>query len=226
MIHLDPKSFGVPLSRERGDSPSALGLRDWLAAWSKCSPDERSDVRVLATRVPLRLGLGDHRKQLPVLVRQYAREALDRREPDLRLAGSGLEAPRARWPSSGSCIARSRRSRPSDSSSFNPSLRRPRRPLPLLRLKHLIPHLLHRLEPQRGEAGERGDSVAPGLVVNDQAVADQAQRLDVVGGVAQRLLDVEQERESARRFAFRARERVSRAWRARGIVWLRQFVMN
>src|SRR4029077_3240518 len=48
--------------------------------------------------------------------------------------------------------------------------------------------------PQRGDAGECGNGVASGLVVQDQAVADQAQRLDVVGGVAQRLLDVEQER--------------------------------
>jgi hypothetical protein len=39
--------------------------------------------------------------------------------------------------------------------------------------------------------GECGDGVAAGLVVKDQAVADQAQRFHDMRGVAKGLLDVE-----------------------------------
>lgn len=63
------------------------------------------------------------------------------------------------------------------------------------RFKHLLPRILHDLEPLRGNAGEFGDCVAAGLVVNEQAVADQAQRLYGMRGVSERLLDVEQKRE-------------------------------
>ena len=65
--------------------------------------------------------------------------------------------------------------------------------LPLPRFKHLVPRVLHDLEPLRGDAGEFGDCVAAGLVVN-QAVADQAQRLHGMRGVSEGLLDVEQKR--------------------------------
>jgi hypothetical protein len=47
----------------------------------------------------------------------------------------------------------------------------------------------------RGNAGEFGDCVAAGRVVNSQAVADQAQRLHGMRGVAEGLLDVEQKRD-------------------------------
>jgi hypothetical protein len=62
------------------------------------------------------------------------------------------------------------------------------------RPKHLLPYLLHHLQPFRGNAGEFGDGVAAGLVVKDQAVADQAQRFHGMRGVAEGLLDVEQKR--------------------------------
>jgi hypothetical protein len=47
----------------------------------------------------------------------------------------------------------------------------------------------------RGNAGEFGDCVAAGLIVKDQAVADQARRLDGMRDVPERLLDVEQKRD-------------------------------
>jgi hypothetical protein len=46
----------------------------------------------------------------------------------------------------------------------------------------------------RGNAGQFGDCVASGIVVKDQAVADQAQRLHGMRGVSEGLLDVEQKR--------------------------------
>lgn len=120
-----------------------------------------------------RFDLGDHRKQLPVLVRQNAREALDRREPDLRLAGAGLELP-AR-DGHRPVLVLLLTGNP-DLQFLHPQLLSfgLRRPLPLLRLKHLIPNVLHRLEPQRGDTGERGYRVAADLIVQNQAVADQA----------------------------------------------------
>ena len=63
------------------------------------------------------------------------------------------------------------------------------------RLKHLVPHILHDLEPFRGNAGEFGDCVAAGIVVKDQAVADQAQRFHGMRGVPEGLLNVEQKRD-------------------------------
>jgi hypothetical protein len=47
----------------------------------------------------------------------------------------------------------------------------------------------------RGNAGEFGDGVSACLVMHHQAVADQAQRLHGMRGVAEGLLDVEQERD-------------------------------
>jgi hypothetical protein len=67
--------------------------------------------------------------------------------------------------------------------------------LPLPRLKHLVPRVLHDLEPLSDNAGEFGDCVAAGLVVNEQVVADQAQRLHGMRGVPEGLLDVEQKRD-------------------------------
>jgi hypothetical protein len=61
------------------------------------------------------------------------------------------------------------------------------------RLKHLLPHIFNDLQPLRGNAGEFGDCVAANMIVTGQAVADQAQRLHGVRGVAEGLLDVEQE---------------------------------
>jgi hypothetical protein len=69
--------------------------------------------------------------------------------------------------------------------------------LPPPRLKRLVPRILHDFEPFRGNAGEFGDCVAAGLVVNEQAVADQAQRLHGMRGVPEGLLDVEQKRDQA-----------------------------
>jgi hypothetical protein len=46
----------------------------------------------------------------------------------------------------------------------------------------------------RGNAGEFGDCVAAGMIVKDQAVADQAQRLYGMRGVLEGLFDVEQKR--------------------------------
>jgi hypothetical protein len=62
------------------------------------------------------------------------------------------------------------------------------------RPKHLLPHILHNLQPLRGNAGEFGDCVAANMIVKDQAVADQAQRFHGVRGVPEGLLDVEQKR--------------------------------
>jgi hypothetical protein len=62
------------------------------------------------------------------------------------------------------------------------------------RHNHLIPRLLHDLEPLCGNAGEFGDCVAAGMIVKNQAVADQAQRLHGMRGVLEGLLDVEQKR--------------------------------
>ena len=62
------------------------------------------------------------------------------------------------------------------------------------RLKHLVPRVLHHLEPLCGNAGEFGDCVAAGVVMKDQAVADQAQRVHGMRGVLEGLLDVEQKR--------------------------------
>lgn len=69
------------------------------------------------------------------------------------------------------------------------------RSFPPPRLKHFLPHILHDLEPFCGNAGEFGDCVAAGVVVNRQAVADQAQRLHGMRGVAEGMLDVEQKRD-------------------------------
>jgi hypothetical protein len=78
--------------------------------------------------------------------------------------------------------------------ALNPSYELPR-PSPPPRLKHLLPRLLHGPEPLCGNAGEFGDCVAAGMIVKDQAVADQAQRLHGLRGVAEGLLDVEQKRD-------------------------------
>jgi hypothetical protein len=67
------------------------------------------------------------------------------------------------------------------------------RPSPPPRLAHLFPPILHDLKPLRGNAGQFGDCVAANMIVTGQAVADQAQRLHGVPGVAEGLLDVEQE---------------------------------
>ena len=67
--------------------------------------------------------------------------------------------------------------------------------LPLPRRKHLVPRVLHDLEPLCGNAGEFGDCVAANMIVTGQAVADQAQRFDGKRGVAEGLLDVEQKRD-------------------------------
>lgn len=79
---------------------------------------------------------------------------------------------------------RSRRDPPNATLRFSP----PPRP------KHPLPHLLHDLQPFRGNAGEFGDCVAANMIVTGQAMANQAQRLHGMRGVLEGLLDVEQER--------------------------------
>jgi hypothetical protein len=63
------------------------------------------------------------------------------------------------------------------------------------RLKHLLPRVLHHLQPLCRNASEFGDCVAASLVVHHQAMPDQAQRLHGMRGVAEGLLDVEQKRD-------------------------------
>jgi hypothetical protein len=60
--------------------------------------------------------------------------------------------------------------------------------------KHLLPPVLHDLQPLRGDAGEFGDCVAASMIVKAQAVADQAQRLHGLRRIPEGPLDVEQKR--------------------------------